>query len=75
MKLCLHSSYLVQNSFYFDEIFRKKKNQILPLKYYRHSLIAKIAQESNASKIDEIAMQAANAYDAAGEPDLAAKLL
>ena len=55
--------------------FFAKKNQILPLKYYRHSLIAKIAQESNASKIDEIAMQAANAYDAAGQPDLAAQLL
>ena len=25
VKLCLHSSYLVQNSFHFDEIFHKKK--------------------------------------------------
>ena len=26
VKLCLHLSYIVQNSFHFDEIFHKKKN-------------------------------------------------
>ena len=37
--------------------------------------IVKIAQECKANNIEEIAMEAANAYDAACQPDLAAQLL
>ena len=32
VKLCLHSSYIVQNSFHFDEIFHKKNHEKILVK-------------------------------------------
>ena len=37
--------------------------------------VIKIAEDTNQRNIDEIALKTANAYDAAGQPDLAAQLL
>ena len=37
VKLCLHSSYIVQNSFHFDEIFHKKNHEKILVKDCLHS--------------------------------------
>ena len=55
------------------ECYKKKRSWYEAAKTLEQ--VIKIAEDTNQRNIDEIALKTANAYDAAGQPDLAAQLL
>ena len=60
VKLCLHLSYTVQNSFQFDEIFSQKAENCefyLPAKNYEKTRETLFTFKQNSFQFDEIFLQ------------------